>query len=72
MGFVIFYKNDDSNNEILKKHVTFLSKILSKDGLYVNNCIEKVVEKYCQSFDKIHFWCDAGGHFRNKEFLIKF
>ena len=57
LGFCIIYKKE---NKLYKKHVNYLSTILSHDSLFVSHCISNLIKKY----DNIFFWSNNGFHFR--------
>ncbi len=70
LGFVIFTRNQQGTVE--KRHVNYLSDILSHDGKFVSECTLKCVDflkaEYGQ-ITNISFWYDCARHFRSKENL---
>jgi hypothetical protein len=68
---VIYY------NQIYQKvktvNVDFFSDILSHDGVFVQDCLQKLLENIydlCPGLgriNKINFWSDVGNHFRSQE-----
>ena len=65
LGFCIIYKKE---NKLYKKHVNYLSTILSHDSLFVSHCISNLIKKYIvKKYDNISFWSDNGFHFRSFE-----
>ena len=66
LGSVIYFIDQGT---LKKKHVNFLSKLLSHDGVFVKDCLRTLLSRYCSNLHSFKFWFDCGPHFRSKEVL---
>jgi hypothetical protein len=66
---VIIYTREKPNDPIHKQHITIISEILAKDGLYTIDNLKRIVKERLSKKQRIVFWNDCGLHFRCGEVL---
>ena len=58
----------DENNQIKKEYKDFFSDILSHDGLYIKDCLHKLLSSnIIPKFNHLSIWTDNAKHFHSKE-----
>jgi len=70
LGFAIYIGGTGENGKpFLPIYFDFLSYILSHNAVYVKDCIDILLSRIANivNYKKVHFWFDAGKHFRNAE-----
>jgi hypothetical protein len=66
LGFVLYYVE---GGRIVKKHINYVSSVLSHDAFFASQCCIDVVKKHCASFTNLKVWSDCGLHFRCGEMM---
>ncbi len=78
-GCAVYYKDKQTlPNTVNNKHISisqtkhqyvhFISEVLAHDGLFVCDCLTKLLTlSWMKKFHTIYFWSDCGPHFRSYE-----
>ena len=66
LGFCLIYRE---GNNIKRKYINVLSKIITHDSYFVIKCLELFLKKYLSNYNTVHFWSDNAGHFRSSELM---
>lgn len=67
-GMVVYYVCDDGS--VKHRFVHVVSEVLSHDGLFVRQCLTKLLSlEWMTKYKSVSFWSDCGPHFRNYEVL---
>jgi hypothetical protein len=68
LSFAVQYRDGAGNLAV--KYFDYLSKILSHDSLFVQECVAKLLdEPFMRGFQQFHFWSDSGPNFRSAELM---